>query len=54
MTLIIATIAALALLAAVNCVLYEKTCQVPGLRELMREVLAALIGLYAGSRSQRP
>ena len=51
--MLVGTICAITLLGALNCFLYGNTCELPMLREFASELVAALIGIYAGSRSGR-
>jgi hypothetical protein len=50
----VGTACVIALVGSVNCFLYERTCQMPLLREFAGELLAALMGIYAGSRGRPP
>lgn len=50
--IMVATVSAIALFEAANCFLHERSCSMPLLNELSGQLIAALMGIYAGSRGR--
>ena len=50
--LMIAIVAVIAMVNAINCFRFQTGCEQPGLRDIASQLIAALLGLYAGGRSR--